>query len=72
MLVLTRRLGDEIVIAGNIRLSIVEVKGDRVQVGIAAPPSVAVDRKEVHVRRAKRATGARSESTSRKPVPKTG
>ena len=51
MLVLSRRLGDEIVIAGNIRLTIVALAGNRVRIGIAAPPSVTVDRKEIHDRR---------------------
>jgi carbon storage regulator len=57
MLVLTRRLGEEIVIAGDIRLSIIAVKGDCVRVGIAVPPSVTVDRKEVHDRRAELTAG---------------
>jgi carbon storage regulator len=48
MLVLSRRPGEEIIIAGNIRVCILEVKGDRVGIGIAAPPSVTVNRKEVH------------------------
>ena len=52
MLVLSRRVGEEIVIDGCIRVSITAIKGDRVRVGITAPPSVAVDRKEVHDRRA--------------------
>jgi carbon storage regulator len=51
MLVLTRRPGEEIVIDGKIRITIVSVKGDRIRLGILAPPSVAVDRKEVHERR---------------------
>jgi carbon storage regulator len=57
MLVLLRRRGEEIVIDKNIRVTVVSVKGDRVRVGIAAPPSVRVDRKEVHDRRARRAAG---------------
>ena len=52
MLVLTRRVGEEIVIDGNIHVMVVGVKGDRVRIGISAPPSVTVDRKEVHERRA--------------------
>lgn len=52
MLVLTRRVGEEIVIDGDIRLTIVSIRGDRVRVGIAAPPSVVVDRQEIHQRRA--------------------
>ena len=51
MLVLTRRPGEEIVVDGKIRITIVSVKGDRIRLGIDAPPSVAVDRKEVHERR---------------------
>jgi carbon storage regulator len=52
MLVLTRRVGEEIVIGGNIRIVVTAVKGDKVRLGICAPPSVPVDRKEVHERRA--------------------
>lgn len=52
MLVLTRRIGEEIVINGNIRVTVVAVKGDRVRLGVAAPANVPVDREEVHQRRA--------------------
>jgi carbon storage regulator len=52
MLVLTRRLGEEIVINGNIRVKVVLVQGDRIRLGITAPTSVPVDRAEVHERRA--------------------
>jgi carbon storage regulator len=51
MLVLTRRPGEQIVIDGNIRLTVVSVKGDRVRIGIEAPPTVLVDREEIHARR---------------------
>jgi carbon storage regulator len=51
MLVLTRRVGEEIVIDGNIRVMVVAVKGDRIRLGISAPPSITVDRKEVHEQR---------------------
>jgi carbon storage regulator len=47
MLVLTRRIGEEIVIAGNIRVTVVAVKGQSIRVGIAAPPSVPVARPEL-------------------------
>ena len=52
MLVLTRKLGEEIVIGDNIRVKVVAVQSDRVRLGIAAPRSVPVDRLEVHQRRA--------------------
>jgi carbon storage regulator len=50
MLVLTRREGEEIVIAGNIRVNLVSVEGGKVRLGISAPPSVPVHRKEVYDR----------------------
>lgn len=52
MLVLTRRVGETIVIDGDIQVTVVGVKGDRVRLGITAPASVTVDRQEVHERRA--------------------
>ena len=50
MLVLTRREGEEIVIAGNIRVTVVSVEGGKVRLGVSAPPDVPVNRKEVHDR----------------------
>jgi carbon storage regulator len=47
MLVLTRRVGEEIVIAGNIRVMVVMVKGQTTRLGITAPPSVPVVRHEL-------------------------
>ena len=52
MLVLSRRVGEEIIINDNIRVTVVAVKGDRVRLGIVAPRDVTVDRSEVHARRA--------------------
>jgi carbon storage regulator len=51
MLVLSRRVGEEIIINDNIRVTVVAVKGDRVRLGIVAPRDVNVDRSEVHERR---------------------
>jgi carbon storage regulator len=51
MLVLSRRIGEEIIINDNIRVAVVAVKGDRVRLGIVAPREVTVDRSEVHERR---------------------
>lgn len=51
MLVLTRRIGQEIVIGEDIRITLLEIRGQQVRVGIAAPPTIRVDREEVVVRR---------------------
>jgi carbon storage regulator len=50
MLVLTRKNGEAIVIDGQIRVTVVAIKGDRVRLGITAPPEVRIDRDEVHQR----------------------
>jgi carbon storage regulator len=42
MLVLSRRIGEEIVIAGNIHVTVVAVQGNRVRLGVTAPASVPV------------------------------
>jgi carbon storage regulator len=51
MLVLTRKIGEEIIIAEDIRISIVGIEGDRVRLGITAPRQRRVDRREIHERR---------------------
>jgi carbon storage regulator len=51
MLVLTRRVGEVIVIDHDIRITVVSVRGDRVRLGITAPEFVQVDREEIHERR---------------------
>jgi carbon storage regulator len=47
VLVLTRRVGESIVIANNIVVTVLEVRGEVVRVGIDAPRDVAVHRQEV-------------------------
>ncbi len=51
MLVLTRRVGEQIVISGDICITIVAIRGDRVRLGITAPRETVVDRREIHERR---------------------
>jgi carbon storage regulator len=47
MLVLTRRIGEEIVIGDNIRVQVVEVQRGRVRLGISAPDRVHILRAEL-------------------------
>lgn len=47
MLVLTRRPGEQIVISGNIRITVVSIGPGRVKIGIEAPENVRIDRQEV-------------------------
>jgi len=48
MLVLTRRINESIVINDDITVLVVEIRGDRVRLGIEAPKDVTVHRKEVY------------------------
>src|SRR4051812_35051806 len=48
MLVLARRVGQDVVIDGRIVVTVLSVKGRRVRLGVAASPFTAVDRGEVH------------------------
>ncbi len=52
MLVLTRRIGETVVIDGGIRITVVAAQGNKIRLGIAAPADVRIDRQEVHQRRA--------------------
>lgn len=47
MLVLARKVGQSIVISDNIELVVIEVRGDQVRLGINAPKTVPVHRKEL-------------------------
>lgn len=47
MLVLTRKPNQSIVIDGGIELTVLEVRGSQVRIGINAPREVAVNRKEI-------------------------
>jgi len=51
MLVLSRRVGEEIVIGDNIRVVLVGTRGNAVRLGVIAPRSVPVDRREIAERR---------------------
>ena len=47
MLVLTRRIGEEILIAGNIRVKVLSIKGKQARLGFTAPPTIPVTRMEL-------------------------
>lgn len=49
MLALSRKQGESIIVGNDIEITILEIKGDQVKVGINAPKSVPVYRKELYV-----------------------
>lgn len=48
MLVLSRKKNESIVIDGNIVITVVEIRGDKVRLGINAPKEVPIHRSEIH------------------------
>ncbi|HJY41811.1 MAG TPA: carbon storage regulator [Steroidobacteraceae bacterium] len=58
MLVLSRRLNQTIVIAGRVRVTVLAITPNRVELGVEAPLQIAVDREEIHLRRRQCRIGA--------------
>lgn len=50
MLVLTRKLGENIRIGDNVKITVLEVRSGQVKLGIEAPPEVKVHREEIYAR----------------------
>jgi len=48
LLVLTRKRDESIIIGDDIKVTIVEVRGDQVKIGIKAPRSISVHREEIY------------------------
>lgn len=49
MLALTRKKGEALIVNNNVEITIIEVRGDQVKVGISAPKDVPIYRKEVYL-----------------------
>ncbi len=49
MLALTRKKGEALVLNNNIEITVLEVKGDQVKIGIQAPKDVSIYRKEIYL-----------------------
>ena len=49
MLALSRKKGEAIIVNNNVEITILEVKGDQVKIGISAPKDVPIYRKEVYM-----------------------
>ena len=49
MLVLTRKTNESIMIGDEIKVTVVEVRGDQVKLGITAPKQISVHREEIYL-----------------------
>jgi len=50
MLILTRRVGETLIIGDDVRITLLGVKGNQIRVGIDAPKEVSVHREEIYDR----------------------
>lgn len=50
MLILTRKVGESVAIGDDIQVSVVEIKGTQVKLGIRAPRDITVHREEIYLK----------------------
>jgi carbon storage regulator len=71
MLILTRRVGESLMIGDDVNVTVLGVKGNQVRLGVNAPKEVAVHREEIYQRiRQEQAGGGTAASVASEPVQK--
>ena len=48
MLILSRRTGESLMVGNDVVITVLDVKGDQVRLGVTAPPATAVHREEIY------------------------
>ena len=62
MLILTRRIGETLIIGDDVNITVLGVKGNQVRLGINAPKDVSVHREEIYLRIQQEKNGTSSDS----------
>ena len=68
MLVLSRQKDETIIIGDDITITIIDIRGDKVRVGIAAPIEVSVHRQEIYEDIQRQGRQASSEASARRSI----
>jgi carbon storage regulator len=69
VLILTRRVGEKVIIGENVTVTILSIKGNQIRVGIEAPRDVTVHREEIYQRILKEKKTLNGKVRARLPAP---
>ena len=71
MLALSRKVNESIMLGNDIEVTVLEIKGDQVKIGIKAPKNVTIFRKEIYVQIEEENKKAAEQTADRETIEKT-
>ena len=71
MLALSRKVNESIMLGNDIEVTVLEIKGDQVKIGIKAPKNVSIFRKEIYVQIEEENKKAAGQTADRETIEKT-